>query len=102
MAEEQKKAGAPSQKKQAVKKGAPAQVTTQAVKKGEELTRFGKIKKWFGEMKAELKKVVWPTKKQVIKNTAVALGVMAVAAVCIWGFDQIAQLAVRALINLVG
>ena len=31
MAEEQKKAGAPSQKKQAVKKGAPAQVTTEGV-----------------------------------------------------------------------
>jgi len=102
MAEQQKKAGAPSQKKVAVKKGAPAQVTTQAVKKGEELTRFEKIKKWFREMKAELKKIVWPTKNTVAKNTAVALGVMAVCAVCIWGFDQIAQLGVKALINLVG
>lgn len=102
MAEEQKKAGAPSQKKQAVKKGAPAQATTQAVKKGEELTRFGRIKKWLREMKAELKKVVWPSKNQVMKNTAVALAVMAVAAVAIWGFDQIAQLGVKALINLVG
>lgn len=102
MAEEQKKAGAPSQKKQAVKKGAPAQVTTEAVKKGEELTRFGKIKKWFREMKAELKKIVWPNKQTVMKNTAVALAVMAACAVCIWGFDQIAQLGVKALINLVG
>ena len=55
MAEEQKKAGAPSQKKVAVKKGAPAHVTTEAVKKGEELTRWGKVQKWFREMKAELK-----------------------------------------------
>ena len=102
MAEEQKKAGAPSQKKQAVKKGAPAHVTTEAVKKGEELTRFERIKKWFREMKAELKKVVWPSKNTVMKNTAVALGVMLVAALCIWGFDQIAQLGVKALINLVG
>ena len=85
-----------------MKKGAPAQVTTQAVKKGEELTRFGKIKKWFREMKAELKKVVWPNKSTVIKNTSVALAVMAVAAIAIWGFDQIAQLGVKALINLVG
>ena len=102
MADEKKKAGAPSQKKVAVKKGAPAQVTTQAVKKGEELTRFEKIKKWFREMKAELKKVVWPNKSTVIKNTSVALAVMAVAAIAIWGFDQIAQLGVKALINLVG
>ena len=103
MAEEQKKAGAPSQKKKvAVKKGAPAHVTTEAVKKGEELTRWGKIQKWFREMKAELKKVVWPSKSTVIKNTSVALAVMAVAAIAIWGFDQIAQLGVKALINLVG
>ena len=103
MAEEQKKAGAPSQKKKvAVKKGAPAHVTTEAVKKGEELTRWGKIQKWFREMKAELKKVVWLSKSTVIKNTSVALAVMAVAAIAIWGFDQIAQLGVKALINLVG
>ena len=102
MAEEQKKAGAPSQKKVAVKKGAPAHVTTEAVTKGEELTRWGKIQKWFREMKAELKKVVWPNKSTVIKNTSVALAVMAVAAIAIWGFDQIAQLGVKALINLVG
>ena len=90
MAEEQKKAGAPSQKKKV------------AVKKGEELTRWGKIQKWFREMKAELKKVVWPNKSTVVKNTSVALAVMAVAAIAIWGFDQIAQLGVKALINLVG
>ena len=60
MAEEQKNAGAPSQpKKQAVKKTAPATTTTQAVKKGEELSKTGKMKKWFKEMKAELKKVIW-------------------------------------------
>ena len=102
MAEEKKKAGAPTQKKVAVKKGAPAHVTTEAVKKGEELTRFEKIKKWFREMKAELKKVVWPSKSTVIKNTTVALAVMAVAAIAIWGFDQIAQLGVKTLIDLVG
>ena len=103
MAEEQKKAGAPSQKKKvAGKRGAPAHTTTEAVKKGEELTRWGKVQKWFREMKAELKKVVWPSKSTVIKNTSVALVVMAVAAIAIWGFDQIAQLGVKALINLVG
>ena len=101
MAEEQKKAGAPSQAKQAVKKGAPAQVTTQAVKNGEELSTWGKVKKWFRDMKGELKKVIWPTKKQVVNNTLVALVVMLVAAVCIWGFDQIAQMGVKALITLV-
>ena len=103
MAEEQKKAGAPAQPtKQAVKKGAPAQATTQAVKKGEEMSTWGKVKKWFRDMKGELKKVIWPTKKQMVNNTTVALVVMLISAICIWGFDQIAQMGVKALITLVG
>ncbi len=32
--------------------------------------------KWFRELKSEFKKVVWPTKKQVLKNTAVVLVVL--------------------------
>mgnify|MGYP002512944219 CR=1 FL=1 len=82
MAEEQKKAGAPSQKKVAVKKGAPAHVTTEAVKKGEELTRIEKIKKWFREMKSELKKVSWTPFKEVSKSFKLVVAtVVAVAAV---------------------
>ena len=103
MAEEQKNAGAPSQpKKQAVKKTAPATTTTQAVKKGEEVSRTGKMKKWFKEMKAELKKVIWPTTNQTVKNTGIALGMMLISSVAIWGFDQIAQMGVKALLTLVG
>ena len=32
-----------------------------------------RFSKWFREMRAELKKVVWPTKKQVLQNTVVVL-----------------------------
>ena len=102
MAEEQKKAGAPSQKKVAVKKGAPAHTTTEAVKKGEELTRWGKVQKWFREMKSELKKVIWPTRKTLVKNTLIAVGVMVAAAIVIWGFDELAQMLVKALFTLAG
>ena len=100
MAEEQKKAGAPSQKKVAVKKGAPAQVTTQAVKKGEELTRFGKIKKWFREMKAELKKVVWPTKKELGSFTVVVLATCAVFALGFWLIDTGVLAALKAVLGI--
>jgi preprotein translocase subunit SecE len=64
--------------------------------------RLNKIAKWFREMKSELKKVVWPTWKQIANNTLVALVVMIVAAIFVWGFDQIAAQAVRALISLGG
>lgn len=86
-------------KEQAVKK------TTEAVKKstGKEKQSVSKrIAQWFRDLKSELKKVVWPTKKQTANNTIVALVVMAVFAVILWGFDSIAQAGVKTLISLVG
>ena len=62
----------------------------------------GKLGKWFREMRSELKKVVWPTPKQVLNNTIVALVVMAISAIVVWGFDQIAAQGVNALITLGG
>ena len=53
-------------------------------------------------MRSELKKVVWPTPKQLVNNTGVALAVMAVAAVILWGFDWVASNAVQAIIRLAG
>lgn len=61
-----------------------------------------RVKKWFRDMKSELKKVVWPTPKQVGKNTGVALAMMAGSALVVWGFDKLATGAVSALIKLVG
>jgi len=48
-----------------------------------------KIIRWFREMKSELKKVVWPTPKQIVNNTFVALSVMIAAAIVIWAVDQV-------------
>ncbi len=78
--------------------------TTNAVKKEDvkKLGFFKRIKKWFREMRSELKKVIWPTPKQTAKNTGVALVVMAISAVVIWGFDEIAQMIVRAVISIAG
>ena len=44
--------------------------------------------KWFREMRSELKKVVWPTPKQIMNNTLVSLSVMVAAAIVIWAIDQ--------------
>ncbi len=49
------------------------------------------IAKWFRDMKSELKKVVWPSGKQLVNNSLVALAVMAVCAVIVWGFDELAS-----------
>ena len=61
-----------------------------------------RISRWFREMKSELKKVVWPTRKQVMKNTVVAVTVMVVAGIVLWAFDQVAMLVVQTLISIGG
>ena len=82
----------------------PVTTTTNAVKKEDvkKLSFFKKVAKWWREMKSELKKVIWPTPKQTLNNTIAALVVMAISAIVIWGFDEIAQMIVRAVISLAG
>ena len=58
------------------------------------------VKRWFREMKSELKKVVWPNRKTVIRNTLVVIVVVLVIGVLIWVFDWLAAAVIRALINL--
>lgn len=83
------------------KKPVAAQAKGAAVKRTNEKPGFGKrVKKWFRDMKSELKKVVWPTPAQFGKNTLVALVVMAVSAVVLWGFDYVASAIVNALITV--
>ena len=81
---------------------APAKAVT-AVKKDDTRPGFFKrIGKWFREMKSELKKVIWPTAKTLSNNTLIALGMMVASAVLVWGFDELAQMLVRALFTLAG
>lgn len=85
------------------KSSTPAKTVTAVVKKDETKVGFFKrIGKWFREMKSELKKVVWPTSKQLSRNVLIALGMIVLAALIIWGFDEIAQLLVKALLSIVG
>ena len=81
---------------------APTKAVT-AVKKDDAKPGFFKrIGKWFREMKSELKKVIWPTRKTLVKNTLIAVGVMVAAAIVIWGFDELAKMLVKALFTLAG
>ena len=79
--------------------------TTEAVKKPngkEELKKSERMSRWWNDLRAELKKVVWPTKKQTMSNTGVALVVTAISGVVLWGFDTLARLGVQGLLSLVG
>ena len=57
--------------------------------------------KYFRELRSELKKVVWPTHKQVLKNAAIVVGCVIVVGVFVWLFDSVAQAGIKALINAV-
>ena len=50
---------------------------------------FASIKKRFLEIKGEMKKIVWPTKSQIVNNTLVVIAVSLIAAVLIFGLDTI-------------
>lgn len=54
---------------------------------------------WFREMKSELKKVIWPDKKTVMKNTGTVLLCSLIIGACIWIFDFVAVSAVQMLIG---
>lgn len=43
-------------------------------------------------VRAELKKVVWPTRKQLINNTVLVVVLILAFAVIVFGFDMIIQL----------
>ena len=53
-------------------------------------------------MKSELKKIVWPNRQTVIKNTGTVLLCSLVIGVCIWVFDYVAVEAVHLLISAFG
>ena len=61
--------------------------------------RWNQTKKFFREMRSELKKVVWPTKEQVLKNALVVAGCVLVVGLFIWLFDFVAQVGINALIS---
>ena len=56
--------------------------------------------KWFREMRSELKKVVWPTLPQVIKNTSIVIGMTLVVAIFIGIIDLGLTAGVKALLTL--
>ena len=57
---------------------------------------------WFREMKSELKKVVWPTRQTVLKNTGTVLVCSLSIGACIWIFDYVAISAVKMILSLFG
>ena len=78
------------EKKSAFQKAAAMAKAKQAEKKNankEKTNIFQKPARFFKEMKSEAKKIVWPSKKQVINNTGIVLIVIALCGVVLWPMD---------------
>ena len=58
------------------------------------------ICRYFRELRSELKKVVWSTPKQVLKNTLIVLVSVLLVGVFIWLFDIVARFGIDSLKNL--
>ncbi len=48
-----------------------------------------KTSRFFRDLRSEMKKVVWPSKKQVLNNTAVAFVMMGSVGIVIWVLDWV-------------
>lgn len=55
---------------------------------------------WFREMRSELKKVVWPNRQTVMKNTGTVLLCSLIIGAAIWVFDFAAQSVVRMILSI--
>ena len=61
---------------------------------------FGKVAKYFRELRSELKKVVWSTPKQVLKNTLIVIVCVLFVGAFIWVFDLVSRVGIDALIDV--
>ena len=60
---------------------------------------FARIKDWFIDMKAELKRVVWPSFKKIRNNTLIVLIFVLIVGAIIWLLDWLFGLGMAALIT---
>lgn len=86
----------------AAKSAAPAKSAAKKAKPPEKKKSGNRLVRFFKDMRVELKKVAWPTKKQTVNNTGIVIGVVLVAGAFVWIFDGIAGSLITALINLAG
>lgn len=61
---------------------------------------LSRVSRWWREMKSELKKVQWPSRKQTLNNTLVVILCVIVVGIFIWAFDWLAKSVIDALLSL--
>ena len=62
---------------------------------------WGKVCKYFRELRSELKKVVWPTPQQVLKNALIVLACVLAVGVFVFVVDKVSTTGIDALISAI-
>lgn len=62
---------------------------------------FGRIGKFFRDTKSEVKKVTWPSKKQIINNALIVLAVVVIAAIVIFLLDMLFKFLILTLPQMI-
>lgn len=74
--------------------------TAKAAKSGDKEKKKGGIKKYLRDLRSEVKKVVWPSRKQVVNNTSIVMTVMAIMGVFLFAIDTGLAAAIKALLSI--
>ena len=73
---------------------------TEKTEKKAKTSFVARIAKWLRELRSELKKVQWPSKKQTINNTLIVIACVLIVGMFIWVFDALATGVISAIIAL--
>ena len=71
-------------------------------KKKKDVKKPNRVMRWLKDLRGELKKVTWPSAKDVLKNVGIVIACVLIVGVCIWVFDWLARAVVDALLQLFG
>ncbi len=52
-------------------------------------SRWSRLRQFFRESWLELRKVIWPTREEVIKMTALVVAVVMIVGIFMYGWDQL-------------
>ena len=58
-----------------------------------------KISRFFKDLRGEMKKIVWPSKKQIINNTGVVIAVVVATSIAVGGFDYLLNLLIGLFVS---
>lgn len=74
----------------APEKDVPQKSSKKEEKKPNFFVRMGRrLKQYFKELRSDVKKITWPSAKQVRKNTLIVLATIVIVVVCIFAFDTV-------------